>query len=68
MKLLPDTHIFLWSLLEPQRLAPRVAAALEDPNNELWLSPIVVWEVLVLAEKGRVNLRPDPVAWVRNVL
>jgi len=28
----------------------------------------VVWEVLVLAEKGRVNLRPDPVAWVRNVL
>lgn len=60
MKLLLDTHIFVWNLLEPRRLAPRVAGALEDPSNELWLSPIVVWEILVLAEKGRLTLRPDP--------
>ncbi|GIX47756.1 MAG: ribonuclease VapC [Candidatus Tectimicrobiota bacterium] len=68
MRLLLDTHIFLWSLLEPERLSRRVATALEDPGNELWLSPIVIWEVLILAEKGRVVLEPDAVAWVRRAL
>jgi len=68
MKLLLDTHIFLWSLLEPERLSPHVAAALEDPDNEIWLSPIVIWEVLVLAEKGRVVLEPNARAWIQQVL
>ena len=42
MKLLLDTHIWLWSTLEPQRLARRVGKALADPANELWLSPVSV--------------------------
>jgi len=68
MKLLLDTHVFLWSLLEPERLSPRVAAALEDKADELWLSPIVIWEVLLLAERNRVVLKPDAISWVRQVL
>lgn len=68
MKLLLDTHILLWSLLEPVMLSKRVASELEDPSNEIWVSPISIWEVLVLAEKGRVILNPDPLTWIRNVL
>ena len=68
MRLLLDTHILLWSLLEPKYLNPQVAAALEDKNNVLWLSPIVIWEVLILAERGRVVLRPNAVIWVQQVL
>lgn len=68
MRLLLDTHIWLWSLLEPERLAPRVAAALEDGSNELWLSPISVWEALLLAERGRLEPAGDPEAWVRGAL
>lgn len=68
MKLLLDTHILLWSLLEPASLTSRVAAELENPSNELWLSPLTLWEALILAEKGRVILEPDPVTWVRNVV
>lgn len=68
MKLLLDTHIFLWSLLDPDRLARRVATELENPSNELWISPISLWEVLILAERGRVILDPDPTRWLRNVL
>lgn len=45
----------------------RVAAALEEPATELWLSPLTTWEVLVLAARGRVILEPDPVAWLRTV-
>jgi PIN domain nuclease of toxin-antitoxin system len=66
VKLLLDTHIFLWSFLEPDRLTRRVAAALDSAANELWLSPIVLWEILVLAERGRVALTPDAEAWVRR--
>jgi len=68
MKLLLDTHILLWSLLEPALLSKRVASELEDPSNEIWLSPVTIWEVLILAEKRRIILTPDPFAWIRNVL
>lgn len=49
MKLLLDTHILLWSLLEPDRLHPRVAWELERAGNQLWLSPISTWEILILS-------------------
>lgn len=64
MKLLLDTHIWLWSLLEPARLSRRVTKALEDEGNQLWLSPISVWELLVLVEKGRVRLEQEPGQWI----
>lgn len=67
MNLLLDTHIFLWSLLEPSRLTPHVATELEHPANQLWISPVTTWEVLVLAEKGRVRLSPDAAEWLRGV-
>lgn len=57
----------LWSLLEPARLSQAVAAALENSAYELWVSPISTWEILVLADKGRVTLRPDPITWIRQV-
>jgi PIN domain nuclease of toxin-antitoxin system len=66
-KYLLDTHILLWSLLEPDRLSAEVAVVLEDRDNELWLSPITSWEVIVLAEKGRIKLDDKPVPWLRNV-
>lgn len=68
MKLLLDTHILLWSLLDPTRLTRKVATELENPANELWLSPISTWEILILAEKGRVVLDTDPSTWIRDVL
>jgi PIN domain nuclease of toxin-antitoxin system len=68
MKLLLDTHILLWALLEPDRLSRRVATELRNPKNETWLSPISVWEILILSEKGKIVLEPDPASWVRTVL
>lgn len=68
MNLLLDTHIWLWSLLDPDRLSDRARSHLTNPANTLALSPVSVWEALVLAEKGRVLLHPDPWSWVRNAL
>ena len=66
MRLLLDTHIWLWSLREPDRLAVRVKQELDDPGNELWLSPISTWEALVLHEKGRIHLHVDVQSWARR--
>jgi PIN domain nuclease of toxin-antitoxin system len=66
--LLVDTHIWLWRLLEPGRLSARADGLLADPQNSVHLSPVSVWEALVLARKGRVLLRPDPLDWVRTAL
>lgn len=68
MRLLLDTHIWLWSLLAPSRLTPAVAARLESADTELWLSPITTWEALVLIAKGRVAVDGDPVEWVNEAV
>lgn len=68
MKLLLDTHILVWSVADPSQLTPAVAAALEDPANEIWLSPITAWELLLLVEKGRLALDGAPAAWLRSLL
>ena len=64
MKLLLDTHIWIWSLAEPKQLSRRVQQELEDQNNELWLSPVSTWEVLLLHAKGRIQLHGDARDWV----
>ena len=68
MKLLLDTHIWLWALLDPDRLSASVRAALQSSENELWLSPISVWEATLLAERGRVRVESDAQTWVRQLL
>lgn len=64
MRLLLDTHIWLWSLNEPKRIGQRVLRELRNPENELWLSPISTWEALILNAKGRIQLPNDLAAWV----
>ena len=52
MKLLLDTHIWIWLTLEPKRLVGRVARVLDNPEHDLWPSPIRIWELRMLAQKG----------------
>ena len=70
MKLLLDTHVWLWSHAEPERLTKRVTAALTKEGNDLWLSPISIWEFLLLAQRGRVQAQEglDPRGWVEVAL
>lgn len=68
MRYLLDTHIWLWCLLEPERLDETIVSILEDQNNDLFISPITIWEALILAEKGRIDLGPSPIQWIDEVL
>ena len=56
MKLLLDTHIWIWALAEPKRVSRRVQDELVDASNECWLSPISMWEALLLRQKGRIGV------------
>ncbi len=65
MRLLLDTHIWLWSQVEPRRLAARVRKALTAEDAEPWLSPISVWEFLLLVERERLDLGSlKPTEWL----
>ena len=69
MKLLLDTHIFIWSLKDPDKLSDSITTALGDELNELWLSPISVWEMLLLAERGRARLKTNHLErWICRAL
>ncbi len=68
MRLLLDTHVWLWALLDPSRLSQRAQRLLHDPANELWLSPVSVWEAHLLAERGRIELDAPPGDWIEREL
>jgi len=66
LKLLLDTHIWIWFLQSPERLGQFAKLALVNPENELWISPISTWEALTLQRKNRLRLRPEFVAWLKQ--
>ena len=68
MRLLLDTHIWIWNVGAPDKLKKRVAAAIQDERNELWLSPISIWELAILVKKRRIELDDEIGAWVSRAL
>jgi PIN domain nuclease of toxin-antitoxin system len=68
MNLLLDTHIWVWALTEPERLAPRVRAAFSSAGTRLWLSPVSVWEAMILIERGRVRVEGHAGEWIEEAL
>ena len=68
MRLLLDTHIILWSSAKPDNLTQGIKDELENDSNELWFSPISIWEIILLAEKRRIAIGSDIVKAVRDIL
>jgi PIN domain nuclease of toxin-antitoxin system len=64
LRLLLDTHIWLWLLREPERLARRAFAELKNESNTLWLCPISIWEAVALHSRKRIHLASDVEGWL----
>jgi PIN domain nuclease of toxin-antitoxin system len=60
MKLLVDTHPFLWFLAGDEQLSARARGAMEDVDTQWWLSAASVWEMSIKCSLGRLTL-PAPV-------
>lgn len=66
MRLLLDTHIWIWLLQSPEHLGLQAHRELANKENELWVSPVSTWEALMLHRKKRVELSPDFLTWLRQ--
>ena len=47
MKYLVDTHILLWSFIEPEQLSKNISQILLEENNDIYYSPINLWEISI---------------------
>jgi len=56
MKLLLDTHAFLWWDSAPSNLSPPALAACQDPTNILLLSVASAWEMQIKLQVGKLKL------------
>jgi len=66
VRLLLDTHIWIWHYTAPEKLTSEVARELANPTNERFLSPVSIWETIILLEKRRVILRQDFGEWFKQ--
>ena len=56
MRILLDTHVFLWYALTDPRLTPAARAHIEDPANEVWVSPASWWEIAIKMSRHNYSL------------
>lgn len=64
MKILLDTHIFLWALAEPEKLNAKARAMLETRANTIYVSAITVAELTIKASLGKLLLPFNPVEMI----
>ena len=62
MRILVDTHAFIWALNTPERLSPAKRAALESRANTIYLSSISVAEIMIKASLDKLRFDHDPIA------
>lgn len=69
MRLLLDTHVWIWWHSKPSSLSPRVLKLIQEAKyEELLLSAISVWEFSKLLEKKKLTLAIDGREWIRAAL
>jgi PIN domain nuclease of toxin-antitoxin system len=59
LRLLLDTHVFLWWLRAERRLPERIAAAIRDPATEVLISAASVWEAAIKMALGKLDVEGD---------
>jgi PIN domain nuclease of toxin-antitoxin system len=64
MKILLDTHIFLWMFLTPKRISANVESLLKDSTNEIFLSSASSWEISIKYSIGKLKLPDAPEIYV----
>jgi PIN domain nuclease of toxin-antitoxin system len=60
MKLLIDTHVFLWYITADPRLPSAFMVAIQDASNEVFLSVVSVWEAVIKHDLGKLSLPHSP--------
>jgi PIN domain nuclease of toxin-antitoxin system len=64
VRVLLDTCAFIWLALNPARLSTAATGVINDPGNELLLSDVSVWEIVLKHTAGKLALPDAPRLWV----
>lgn len=59
MRLLLDTQILLWQIADDPRLTGKLRDALIDTANDIVVSDVTLWEVVIKNNMGRLSIPPD---------
>ncbi len=62
MKILIDTHIFLWAIGEPEMLSSKKKEELERLSNIIYVSAVTITELMIKSSLGKLNIDFDPIA------
>ena len=57
MKILLDTHVFIWMASTPEKLSDKAKKAILDHNNQLYLSSVTLWEMQIKLNLGKLKLK-----------
>jgi PIN domain nuclease of toxin-antitoxin system len=66
MKVLVDTHTFLWAFLHDHRLTPKAKQVLRSNEHELVFSLVSLWEIAIKIKTGKLNTIGSSVAYIRD--
>ena len=66
MKVLVDTHTFIWALLHDHRLTPKAKQLLRSNEHELVFSLVSLWEIAIKIKTGKLNTIGSSVAYLRD--
>ncbi len=68
MRLLLDTHVFLWATTDPERLSTVAKEILTSSDNRAFLSAASTWEIAIKAHLGRLSLRESAAKWIPSAM
>jgi PIN domain nuclease of toxin-antitoxin system len=68
MRILLDTHVFLWWADGSDQLSARASRLIGDPRNEVLVSAVTVWEIVLKEGLGRLTLPDTPERFVPDQL
>jgi PIN domain nuclease of toxin-antitoxin system len=64
MKLLLDTHVFLWFISADSRLPILFQNTIREPNNSIYLSAASFWEIIIKYNLGKLPLPQSPEIYI----
>jgi PIN domain nuclease of toxin-antitoxin system len=68
VRILLDTHVLLWLLIEPKRLNTEHLASLRNPDNDVMFSAVSIWEIAIKAGLQRDHFSLDPAIILNTAL
>jgi len=68
VRLLLDTHVLLWAATDPAQLSPLARDAIEDGENDVFVSVVTGWEIAIKQSLGKLDLPESAERWLPDVL